>query len=429
MTENVRPVKEFKVALVGGGVCGLTCAVTLARMGVSVQIFEAAAQFEEIGAGLGIGPNAVRVLKSIGVFDEVLAKTQESGQMMSTLRYLSGMEGHELLYEYADSPEHHSLGAHRASFLDALVHFVDPKTTHFNKRCKSVEPSPENPSRSVIHFVDGTTYEADVVIGADGIKSAVRNAVTGDEHNSVAFSNAVCYRGLIPMEEVKAAGITTNFTAGRPTMFGAAGKHVIAFPVKNAKLINVVAFAADHTVPIGSVELPAGQRWVEYVSQDELLQVYEGWGSDVIRVLKCIAKPSKWYIHVVYPPLDSYVKGRIALIGDAAHGMLPHLGAGAGQGIEDAYVLARLLGHPQTTFSNLEAVLQAYDRIRRPRAQMVWEGSVKVGRIYDGYGEHGLSSEGLAKDLDGIWDPIHYHDVDNDIPVVEGWLRDAGVFN
>jgi len=149
-----------------------------------------------------------------------------------------------------------------------------------------------------------------------------------------------------------------------------------------------------------------------------------------MKILKCIDKPRKWYIHVVLPPLDSYVKGRVALIGDAAHGMLTHLGAGAGQGIEDAYVLARLLGHPQTTLANLEAVLQAYDRIRRPRAQMVSDTtSIKAGRIYDGYGEHGLSSEGLAKDTDSMWSPIVYHDVNDDIPVVEGWLRDAGVFN
>jgi len=427
--ENVQSVKDFKVALVGGGVCGLTCAVALARVGVSVEIFEAAAQFEEIGAGLGVGANAARVLKNIGVFDEVLARTQEPGLTMSTFQFVSGMEGHELLYDYPENPDDSGVGAHRASFLDALVEFVDPKTTHFNKRCKSIVPSVENPSRSIIHFADGTTYEADVVIGADGIKSATRSAVTVDGRNHVAFSNTVCYRGLIPIDAIKAAGVKTEFSAGRPICFAGSGKHIIAFPVRNVTLVNIVAFAADYTIPIGSIELPPGQPWVEYVPQEELLQVFKGWGSDVMGILKCITKPSKWHIHVVYPPLDSYVKGRIALIGDAAHGMLPHLGAGAGQGIEDAYVLARLLGHPQTTLSNLETVLQAYDRIRRPRAQMVWERTVKTGRIYDGLGEHGPSSEGVTKDLARTWDPVNYHDVNDDIPVAEEWLRHMGAFN
>jgi len=318
------------------------------------------------------------------------------------------------------------LAVHRASFLDALVHFVDPKTAHFNKRCTSVESSPENPSRSIIHFADGTSYEADVVIGADGIKSVVRNTVTGDERNRVAFSNTVCYRGLIPMEAVKTAEVKHDFR--RPVCFVGRGKHIISLSLRNATLVNMSVFAADHTIPIGSVELPPGKSWVSTVSQDELIRVYEGWGNDAIGLLKNIPKPSKWQVHVVYPPLESYVKGHVALIGDAAHAMLPHLGAGAGQGVEDAYVLACLLGHPQTTLSNLEAVLQVYDRIRRPRVQMVWDASARAGRIYDGYGEHGLSADGLAKDIYRMWDPVIHHDVNDDIRIAEGWLRDTGVF-
>lgn len=107
----------------------------------------------------------------------------------------------------------------RASFLDALVHFVDPTTVHFHKRCVSVGVSATNPSLSVIHFADGSTHEADVVIGADGIKSSTRTAIIGDMRKPAVFSNTICYRGLIPYEAVKAAGVKTDFSTGRPVIF------------------------------------------------------------------------------------------------------------------------------------------------------------------------------------------------------------------
>lgn len=143
--------------------------------------------------------------------------------------------------------------------------------------------------------------------------------------------------------------------------------------------INVVAFSARYDIPIGAGNLPEGASWVEPSTRDELKKVYEGWGPDVSILLDCMPeKPSKWSIHVLYPPLESYTKGRVALLGDAvrhpssasrllgnglilyvlqAHGMLPHMGAGAGQGLEDAFMLSRLLSHPDTNAENIEVRL------------------------------------------------------------------------
>ncbi|KZT08533.1 FAD/NAD(P)-binding domain-containing protein [Laetiporus sulphureus 93-53] len=419
--------QRLKVAIVGGGVCGLTCAIALARVGIRAEIFEAAPHFGEIGAGIGIGPNAARVFESIGVLDEVCMRTQEPRLNMRTFLFISGQEGHELLYEYPGTERDSGLGAYRPSLLDALVRFVDPSATHFNRRCTSYSTSESNPRQTTLHFSDGMTYDADVVIGADGIKSSIRASMLGEATRQPVYSNTVCYRGLIPIEKAKAAGVKSDFSSGRPVCYMGKDKHIIVLGIKGGTILNIVAFSADHEAPIGSISLPAGESWVNEVSQDEMLQVYEGWGSEVTNLLKCLERPSKWSINFVHPALDSYVKGRVALIGDAAHAMLPHLGAGAGQGLEDAYLLAQLLGHPQTNPSNIEIVLQAYDRLRRPRAQMVWNGSMRAGEIYDGWGEHGLSAEGVEQDIKRMWDPVWHHDINDDVrDAVEG-LKDAGV--
>ncbi|KAI0639963.1 FAD/NAD-P-binding domain-containing protein [Trametes polyzona] len=410
----------LQVAIVVGGVCGLACAVALQRGGVAVEIFEAAAAFSEVGAGIGLGPNAIRVLNDIGVLDEVLKKTNPAELKPKGFRFLSGLDGHKLVYEYPIRPEDESISMHRAAFLDALVNVVDPRITHFNKRCTFVSaPSPTNPARVIVHFADGSAHEADVVLGADGIRSTVRDFVLGGVGKGVAFSNTVAYRALIPRVVLEAAGFKTD-GKGTPACFMGPSKHIIVVPIKNGELINVAAFAARYDVPIGSETLPDGTRWVDEVAREELQKEYDGWGPDVAALLRCMPeKVSRWSIHVVHPPLERYAVGRVALLGDAlrhsAHGMLPHLGAGASQGLEDALVLARLLSHRETNANNVEAVLQAYSTVRRPRAQSVWDASYRAGSTYHLQGAHGRSHEGLRVDLQDQWKPIWHYDLDGDI--------------
>ncbi|KAI0652410.1 FAD/NAD-P-binding domain-containing protein [Trametes meyenii] len=415
--------KSLQVAIVGGGVCGLSCAAALQRFGVSVDVFEAATAFTEVGAGIGMGPNAVRVLKEFGVLDEVLKKINPGELSPKGFRYFSGLAHHELLYEYSVSPEDASITLHRAAFLDALVRVVDPRATHFNKRCVGLAVAPANPHRVTVRFADGSTHEADVVLGADGIRSSVRDFVVGGVGRRAAFSNTVAYRGLITRAALTAAGFKTD-VAVSPACFVGPDKHIIVVPLKKGELINVAAFAARHDVPIGSVTLPEG-KWVEEVAREELSREYDGWGPDVAALLRCMpGKVSRWAVHVVHPPLERYANGRVALLGDAAHGMLPHLGAGAGQGLEDAYVLARLLSHPDASLANVEAVLKVYSDVRRPRAESVWEASHRAGSAYHFRGAHGPSKEGLGD----IWKPVWHHDLDSDVESALSTLRQWGAF-
>ena len=175
--------------------------------------------------------------------------------------------------------------------------------------------------------------------------------------------------------------------------------------------INVVAFACDRSVHWGEKPLPPGQPWVTQRSTEELLETYADFGDDVKILLRCLPSPSVWAIHGVWPPLKSYSIDRVALVGDAAHGMLPHLGAGVGQGIEDTYVISRLLTHPLTKLSNVGEVLRSYDSIRRDRAHSIHTGSTRAGDIYEGVGPSGNSEEGLCSDLQGIWDQVWRYDL------------------
>lgn len=121
--------------------------------------------------------------------------------------------------------------------------------------------------------------------------------------------------------------------------------------------INVAAFTCDRSVPMGEAPLPRGTPWVSPRSTDELVNCFSDFSADVRALLSCTPEPSAWAIHAVHPPLDSFVRRRVALLGDAAHAMVPHLGAGAGQAIEDAHALVRLLTHPGVGRHNVEVIV------------------------------------------------------------------------
>ncbi|KAH8117595.1 FAD/NAD-binding domain-containing protein [Phellopilus nigrolimitatus] len=433
--EANRVSKDLKVAVVGGGMCGLAVAIGLQKAGVDVDIYEAASKFGEIGAGVGLGPNAIRVLRELGVWDDVLSRVEPGEFIPRPFLFLSGFDDHEIIYDYPLAQEDATLSIHRAVFLDALVHLVDTAKTHFNKRCIGLHAptSPSEPAQMQIEFADGSRAQADVVLGADGIKSAVRTFVLGVDVAQAAckYTNTYAYRALVPTEKAELAGIKSNLR-GRLHCFCGPGKHIITVPIKNGTIINVVAFNCDHSIPWGAQPLPPGTPWVTQRTPEELNAEYAGWGPDVTRLLGCIGSlgpPSVWSIHAVDPPLQTYVRGRVALLGDAAHAMLPHLGAGAGQALEDALVLVRLLAHPKTNLKNVESVLQAYDLVRLPRANMVSAASTDAGKVYEGFGPSGPSSAGMRADLENRWDKVWNHDLNADVDRAVNWLVEKGFFS
>ncbi|KAK0501803.1 hypothetical protein EDD18DRAFT_1066460 [Armillaria luteobubalina] len=400
--------KDFTVAIVGGGMCGLACAVALSRSGIHVDIFEAHSKFEEIGAGVALGPNALRALRGLGLFETVLSHSKAPGPTHREFLFLSGMDENKVVYDYPSmSPDDLGLGIYRPTFLDAVVGLLDPSTVHFNKRCTSII-STEN--TTVIKFTDGTTHKADVVIGADGIRSVTRNYVVGEGvQRHMVHTNTIAYRGLISLEDLKAAGLQTELST-RPVMFLGLHKHFVIFPIHGDKRINVVVCVSKsdfHPQP------PLPSSWVAPTSNGELQDHFKEWSRDARIIVDRMGASSKWFIHALNPPLGSYCRGRVVLVGDAAHAMGPHMGAGVGQGFEDVFLLCELLKNDIVTRSNIEDALQAYSEVRSPRANWVLERTNQALRVYQSY-EPGMEAE-KAEKLTNQWDPIWHHDLGADI--------------
>lgn len=407
----------LRVGIVGGGISGVALALDLCRHShLQIQLFESAPAFGEVGAGVSFGPNAVRAIAGLGLgeaYRHVADHTPEPWEDI-WFEWRSGRDASYLGATIAPGVGQSSV--HRADFLDALATQLPEGIAKFGKRATQVE---QQSDRLNVLFADGTEYPCDLLIGADGIKSALRDHVLegqGLVPQTPRFSGTCAYRGMVDSlhlrEAFRANGIDEHLVDVPQVYLGLDG-HILTFPVRKGRIINVVAFTSDRSQP--EPTWPAGAPWVREVSQREMLDAFTGWGDAPRTILECIPAPTLWALHDL-PELTGYVHGRVALIGDAAHAMLPHQGAGAGQGLEDAYFLARLLGDTRTEIGNLPELLEAYDDLRRPHACRVQRTTVETGELYElrdpvvGANEQ-LVGEILATRFDWLWN----HDLDADL--------------
>ncbi|SDS22720.1 salicylate 1-monooxygenase [Pseudomonas oryzae] len=416
----------LRIGIVGGGIAGVALALDLCRHAhLQVQLFEAAPAFGEVGAGVSFGANAVQAISGLGIgepYQRVADRTPAPWQDI-WFEWRKGEDASYLGASIAQGVGQSSV--HRADFLDVLASQLPEGIAQFGKRAVRVE---QDGNQAEVFFADGSSHQCDILIAADGIKSSIRDHVLqglGQPLASPRFSGTCAYRGMIDSQQLRAAyreHSLDEHLVNVPQMYLGLDAHILAFPVKQGRLINVVAFVSDrsHSTPAW----PSDSPWVRNASQAEMLEAFADWGDAARVLLESIPNPTLWALHDL-EELPGYVHGHVALIGDAAHAMLPHQGAGAGQGLEDAWLLARLLSDPQVLSSTPATMLNAYDAIRRPRACRVQRTSWEAGELYElrdpvVTDDETLLGQTLAARFDWLWN----HDMQADLQAARtrlGW--------
>jgi len=338
-------------------------ALALARAGIDVQVHEQAQQLAEVGAGVSLAPNGLRMLERLGVGEQV--RRVGVRYAASELRLPDGRAVRHEPYQFAMAGQ--NVGIHRADLLALLAGQLPPGTVRTGHRCTSFS---QDEGSATVGFADGSTATADVVIGADGIHSVLQGFVVAPAEP--VFSGVVAYRGLVPR--------LAEYPVGTIRMWMGEGRHFLVFPVRAGRLLNYVGFVSSDTA--------VRESWSAPGDPAALAAHFAGWDPIIGQVIAAISGPGgsgfQWGMYDRVP-LPRWSSGRLTLLGDAAHPMLPHLGQGANQALEDAVTLATLLG-AGTSSADVPRALAAYEGLRRDRTARVQLGSRRQGAGYDSSG-------------------------------------------
>ncbi|KAG9225559.1 hypothetical protein CCMSSC00406_0003062 [Pleurotus cornucopiae] len=397
--------RKLSVAIVGGGIGGLTFALALGDCkSLQVDLYEAAPRLAEKGAGITLWERGWQIMKRLGVqadMDGLLQSPRNDTEAL-TFEFRKGdQEPGESFYQLflKGGP----INYHRAELQSVLLKHISPACRfHLSRRLSSYS---EREDGVHLKFEDGTTATCDILVAADGIKSVARGNMMEDQAKAADaqgddaspylqciqpfFSGSVAYRGLV-RSSILREWMPDHRTLTTPTQYWGKNKHLIVYPISQGRFVNVVAFCSDPKTEGTVYDKP----WTRVAEKDELLKQYETWETEVKVLLKCLDDPTMWAIHAL-KPLRSYVSSRVVLIGDAAHAMTPHQGAGASQAIEDAYILAALVNNPRCTIASVPDVLRIYDSIRQPFGNRVQAASRHQGQCYE------LNGPGFAHILPG----------------------------
>lgn len=352
-TTDSHTTESPSIAIVGGGIGGLAAAAFLHRAGLDVTVYEQAPQLGEVGAGLVVSPNAVRLIRRLGHIDVFLAKAValevgwefrrwQNGAVLSAERLTDTCEA---LYG------ERCYVAHRADLLEAVRAAVPAELIRLGMRCSGVDA---DSSRARLHFGDGSVVEADVVIGADGVHSVIRGAITTPA--PAEYSGMCAFRAVVPAADAPAF-------ARRPaqTVWLGPDHHLVHYPISGGNAVNIVAFA-----PAGDF---TDESWSATGTVEELLAEFDGWDPRLTDLIKAAGTPGRWAL-LDRAPLDQWSRGRVTLLGDAAHPMFPFFAQGAVQAVEDGAALAQCLA---ADLGDPQRALRTYEQVRLPRTAKLQE--------------------------------------------------------
>ena len=346
------------VLIAGAGVGGLTAALALLKRGFDVDVFEQAPEIMEVGAGFQISANGTRVLYELGLGAEIEAICWEPEG--KEIRIWNTGETKKLFDLGAESVERYGfpyLTFHRADLQQVLVDAVrrvKPDAIHVDSRCAGFD---QDGDRVTLKLDGGATVEGDVLIGADGVHSAIRQSLFGDDQPE--FTGCMAWRGVIPAEQLPRDLI-------RPvgTNWVGPGHHVIHYYLRRGELLNFVGIVERDDWQVES--------WSAKGTHAECAADFEGWHETVHVMIRNIATPFKWAL-MGREPLKHWSVGRVSLLGDACHATLPFLAQGAVMAIEDGMVLARCL----EAHDDVETALTRYQDVRVERTAKVVMGSAE----------------------------------------------------
>jgi salicylate hydroxylase len=338
--------RGISVGVIGAGIGGLSAALSLLAAGFDVYVYEQAATLGEVGAGIQVSPNASRILHNLGLGD-ALART---GVKPLALHQRRWDDGRTLLR----TPWAESLEAacgfpyyqmHRGDLLAAVAGAITAERIRLGHRLVGWT---DDGDRVRARFANGAVTDHDVLVGADGIHSEVRTGLFGPEQPR--FTGCVAYRGLVPAERVGELSleVTTQLWLGP-------GRHFVNYFVSGRRLVNFVAVVEQDSW--------TGESWTERGDTADALAAFEGWHRQVREILQAVDETYVWALFD-RAPLDRWSVGRVTLLGDACHPMLPFMAQGAAQAVEDGATLTACLAEAG---SDPISALRRYERLRLAR--------------------------------------------------------------
>ncbi len=383
---------KTEIAVIGAGIGGMTFALAALRRGMRVRVYEQAPKITVVGGGISIAPNSLKVLHALGLKDslEAVACYPKSGTIRDgndgSVVASTSFEGYDEEY---GAPY---MQIHRADLHAALLNAaqeIDPEVLSLGK---SMTGLAMHHAGVEIAFADGGQAHADVLVGADGLKSSVRSALFGER--GARYTGVVAWRGTVNMDALPEDSriFDSNVWVGT-------NRTIVQHPVCSGTVMHVSGLAADQPW--------SEEGWTIRSSVDEAINAFAGFDPRVLTILGSIPPDQcfKWALHD-RDPLPTWTKGRAVLLGDAAHAMLPFLAQGAAQAIEDAWVLAAAL---DGGFTSIEDALVSYVAIRHQRATYVQLGARAAKDRIAGYGvkESILPEKGSILQPETLfgWDP------------------------
>jgi salicylate hydroxylase len=344
---------DLSVAVIGGGIGGIASALALLQSGVDVHVYEQARELREVGAGIQVSPNASRVLNRLGLAD-TLARLGVKPLAFHQRRW---QDGRTLLrtplaqaMEAAFGSPHYQM--HRADVLTALVAALPSDRMHVGHRLTGLV---DHSDRVEAQFENGARIKADVLVGADGIHSTVRHILFGPDQPR--FTGCMCYRGLVPAERLAHLEIPVE-----AQIWMGPGKHFVHYYVRNKELLNFVAVIDQDTW--------TKESWTDRGNTADAIAAFEGWHPQLHGILQAADETFIWALFE-RPPMPRWSVGRVTLLGDACHAMLPFMAQGAAQAVEDGVTLAACLAQEGT----ITAALTLYEALRLPRTARVQAAS------------------------------------------------------